>query len=83
MVSTMKAANKGPTGDSAKECTDWITPLRVMKVPISVSSHVSQISTMFQTFSMPRRSWIMMLWMNAVAVSHGRNEAFSTGSQAQ
>ena len=79
----MKAANIGPTGDSANEWTDWITPLRVMKVPISVSSHVSQISTMFQTFSIPRRSWIMMLWMNAVAVSQGRNEAFSTASQAQ
>ena len=79
----MKAANIGPTGESANECTDWITPLRVMKVPISVSSQVSQISTMFHTLSIPRRSWIMMLWMKAVAVSQGRKEAFSTGSQAQ
>ncbi len=79
----MKTANIGPIGESANECTDSITPLRVRKVPNSVSSQVSQISTMFQTFSMPRRSWIMMLWMNAVAVSQGRNEAFSTGSQAQ
>ena len=83
IVRTMKTANMGPTAERAKECTDCTTPLRVRNVPINVSSHVSQINTMFQTLSIPRRSWIMMLWMNAVAVSQGRKDAFSTGSQAQ
>ena len=41
------------------------------------------MSTMFQTFSMSFFSWIMTEWRKAVPVSQGRNEAFSTGSQAQ
>ena len=40
-------------------------------------------SDAFQIFSIPRRSWIMIEWMNAVPVSHGMSDAFSTGSQAQ
>ena len=34
-------------------------------------------------FSVRLRSCTMVEWMNAVAVSHGRNDAFSTGSHAQ
>lgn len=59
------------------------TPERVRKVPMRVNSQVSQMSTRFQILCMPRRSWIIMLWMKAVAVNQGRKEAFSTGSQAQ
>jgi hypothetical protein len=40
-------------------------------------------STMFQSFSMRRRSWIITEWRNAVPVSQGMNAAFSTGSHAQ
>ena len=40
-------------------------------------------STMFQTFSIPRRSWTITECRNAVATSHGMKAAFSTGSQAQ
>ena len=40
-------------------------------------------SDAFQTFSIPRFSWIMIEWMNAVMHSHGISAAFSTGSQAQ
>ena len=37
----------------------------------------------FHTFSIPRRSWIIIECTYALAVSHGMNAAFSTGSQAQ
>ena len=40
-------------------------------------------SDAFHTFSIPRFSWIMIEWMNAVQHSHGISAAFSTGSQAQ
>ena len=40
-------------------------------------------STMFQIFSMPRRSCTITEWRNAVATSQGMSAAFSTGSQAQ
>ena len=40
-------------------------------------------SARFQSCSIRRRSWIMTEWRNAVAVSHGMNAAFSTGSHAQ
>ena len=40
-------------------------------------------SDTFQTFSIPRFSWIWIEWMNAVAASHGISAAFSTASQPQ
>ncbi len=44
--------------------------------------NASATSTMFQTFSIPRFSWIITECRNAVAASHGMSAAFSTGSQA-
>ena len=44
---------------------------------------LARISDAFQTFSIPRFSWIMIEWMKAVTHSHGISAAFSTGSQAQ
>ena len=44
---------------------------------------MARISETFQTFSIPRRSWIITECRNAVPVSHGISDAFSTGSQAQ
>jgi hypothetical protein len=58
-------------------------PERVRKVPKIVSQNVMQMRKMFHTFIIPRRSWIMIEWRNAEAVSQGRKAAFSTGSQAQ
>ena len=52
-----------------------------MNVPRMVSENVATSKLMFQTRSMPRRSWTITEWMYAVAVSHGRKLAFSTGSQ--
>ena len=58
-------------------------PERTRKVPRIASVPVVRISDAFQIFSIPRRSWIMIECRNAVPVSHGSSEAFSTGSQAQ
>ena len=67
----------------ANAWTDEITPLRVRKVPKIVSAKVRVIRAMFQILSIGRRSWTMTEWTNAVPMSHGMNEAFSTGSHAQ
>src|SRR5690349_13663683 len=40
-------------------------------------------SARFHFFSIPRFSWIITECRNAVIVSHGKNDAFSTGSHAQ
>ena len=60
-----------------------MTPLRVRKVPKIDSPYVRMTSDMFHTFNMPFFSWIITEWRNAVPVSQGSREAFSTGSQAQ
>ena len=41
------------------------------------------ISPRFHFFSMPRFSWIITECRNAVIVSQGSSDAFSTGSHAQ
>ncbi len=64
----------------------WIelsTPLRTRNVPMIASVPVARASETFQTFSIPRRSWIISECRNAVPVSHGISEAFSTASQPQ
>ena len=43
--------------ESEKECTDWMTPERVRKVPRMVRLKVATTSERFQTRSRPRRSW--------------------------
>ena len=76
-------SNHGPIGDCVKLCTDVTTPERVRNVPRIVRQNVASTSDRFQTRSMPRRSWTITEWMNAVPVSHGSSDAFSTGSQPQ
>src|SRR6476620_617748 len=76
-------ANHGPTGDCANECTLSMIPLRVMNVPKIASKKLTITSTTFHFRSMPRFSWIMIECRNAVGVSHGRKDEFSTGSHAQ
>ena len=58
-------------------------PLRVRNVPRIASQKVEKISHMFQVFSMPRFSCIMTECRNAVPVSQGISDAFSTGSHPQ
>ncbi len=68
------------------ETNAWIEeriPERTRNVPTIAIVPVPRISPMFQRFSIPRFSWIMIECRNAVANSHGISAAFSTGSQAQ
>src|SRR5713226_7170368 len=78
-----KARKKYPTLDCVNECTLAITPERVMKVPKIDSSHAPMTRARFHFFNMPRFSWTITECRNAVMTSHGKSEAFSTGSQAQ
>src|SRR5579871_3302082 len=69
--------------DCAKACTELTTPDRVRNVPKMASRNVVKISHMFHIFIMPRFSCIITECRKAVMVSHGRSEAFSTGSHPQ
>src|SRR6476620_8599644 len=80
---TRNAANQLPTGDCANECTLEIMPLRVMNVPKIESRNVETTSVTFHFRSIPRFSCTMIECRNAVFTSHGRSDAFSTGSHAQ
>src|SRR5450755_2771799 len=82
-VNPMKTRNHVPIEDCANACTELITPERVRNVPSIESRKVAKMSAMFQTFSMPRFSCIITECRNAVPVSHGMSEAFSTGSHPQ
>ena len=73
----------GPISDWVNECTELKTPLRVMKVPRMVRRKLASDRLNVHSFRMCLRSCTIVEWRNAVAVSQGRNEAFSTGSQAQ
>ncbi len=72
-----------PMPDCAKACTELTTPERVRNVPKMASRNVVKMSHMFHIFIMPRFSCIMTECRNAVMVSHGSREAFSTGSHPQ
>src|SRR5262245_19643500 len=69
--------------DSANAWTLAIRPERVSHVPKMVKKNVRQMRMTFHTFNIPRRSWIIVEWTYAEAVSQGRKAAFSTGSHAQ
>ena len=72
-----------PIGDCANECTELTIPERVKSVPRMHRKKDAETRTAFQTFIMPFFSCIITECRNAVELSHGRSEAFSTGSQAQ
>ncbi len=76
-------SSHGPMSLSLKACTELMTPERVRNVPRIVRLNVARMSDRFQTRSIARRSCTITEWMNAVAVSHGSSDAFSTGSQPQ
>src|SRR5216683_4590380 len=69
--------------DCANACTELTTPLRVRNVPRMHSRNVQKTSHTFHTFIIPRFSCIITECKNAVPVSHGSSDAFSTGSQPQ
>src|SRR5258708_28166292 len=70
-------------GDCAKAGSELSEARGVSKVPRMHSMKVEKTSHTFQTFIMPRFSCIITECKNAVPVSHGSSEAFSTGSQPQ
>ncbi len=78
-----KTRKVGPIADWVNECTELKTPLRVMKVPRMVRRKLPSDRLNVHSFSVCRRSCTIAEWRKAVAVSQGRNEAFSTGSHAQ
>ena len=79
----MRITNGTPSVDAPKAWIESRIPERTRNVPRIASVPVASTSDTFQIFSIPRFSWIMIEWMNAVPVSHGSSDAFSTGSQAQ
>ena len=81
-MAAKKPSSSGPMVPLLKAWTESTTPDRVRKVPRMVSENVATSRLRFQTRSIPRRSWTSTEWMYAVPVSHGSNDAFSTGSQA-
>src|SRR5678815_1879082 len=64
-------------------CTDERIPDRVRNVPSIVRTNVATQRLSVHSRSMLRQSCTITEWRYAVAVSHGRNDAFSTGSHAQ
>ena len=78
----MNARNQGPIELCVNEWIELTTPERVRKVPKSESEKARTTRRTFQMRSIPRRSWIITEWRNAVAASHGMSAAFSTGSHA-
>ena len=76
-------ANAGPMSEVANECTEEMIPLRVRNVPKIERQKVRITSVRFQTFIIPFFSWSITEWRNAVPVSQGIKDAFSTGSHAQ
>src|SRR5580692_5171920 len=82
-TTTRKAVNQVPMDDCAKAWTELTRPERVRSVPRMHSMKVLKINQTFQFFIMPRFSCIMTECRNAVPVSQGIREAFSTGSQPQ
>ena len=79
----MRITNGTPSVEAPKAWIESRIPERTRNVPRIASVPVASTSDTFQIFSIPRFSWIMIEWMNAVPVSHGSSDAFSTGSQAQ
>ena len=75
--------NGMPSVEAPNAWIDSRIPLRTRNVPRMQSVPVARISDAFHIFSMPRFSCSMIEWMNAVPVSHGSSDAFSTGSHAQ
>ena len=83
MISSRKPQNQWPMFDSAKACTELTAPLRVSEVPRMHNMNVRKTSQTFHTRIIPRFSCMITECRNAVPVSHGIRDAFSTGSQPQ
>ena len=83
IITAIRIRNGIPSVEAPKAWIDSRIPERTRNVPRIASTPVASTSETFQTFSIPRFSWIITECRNAVPVSHGISDAFSTGSQAQ
>ena len=83
IITAISTRNGTPSVDAPNAWIDSRIPERTRNVPRIASTPVASTSETFQTFSIPRFSWIITECRNAVPVSHGISDAFSTGSQAQ
>ena len=79
----MSATNGTPSVAPPNAWIELRMPLRTRNVPMIASVPVASTSETFHTFSIPRFSWIIRECRNAVPVSQGISEAFSTASQPQ
>ena len=79
----INSTNGRPSVEAPKAWIELRIPERTRNVPRIERVPAASTSETFHTFSMPRFSWIMIEWMNAVMHSHGISAAFSTGSQDQ
>ncbi len=73
--------NTPRAGSVAKACTDTSTPERTRNVPSRLKEKPKMASSTVHALKAPRCSLTASECINAVATSHGMNEAFSTGSQ--
>ena len=83
IIAAISSRNGTPRVLAPNAWIEFRTPLRTRNVPRIASTPVASTSETFQIRSIPRRSWIITECRNAVAVSHGISEAFSTGSHIQ
>ena len=82
-ITAIRTRNGTPSVEAPNAWIESRIPERTRNVPSIASTPVASTSETFQTFSIPRFSWIIAECRNAVPASHGISEAFSTGSQAQ
>ena len=73
--------NRPRFGSTANACTDVSTPERTMNAPSSDSENAPIASSTVQLLNAPRFSVTANECTRAVPISHGMNDAFSTGSQ--
>ena len=73
--------NNPRVGSAANACTEIMTGERVKNVPNRLNEKAAIASRTVQLLNMPRRSVTANECSNAVVISHGMNEEFSTGSQ--
>src|SRR5436309_8868633 len=73
--------NTPRAGSVANACTEVSTPERTRNVPSSDSENATIASNTVQLLNAPRFSVAASEWISAVPVSHGMDDAFSTGSQ--
>jgi hypothetical protein len=69
------------SGSVAKAWTEVSRPERTMKVPMRLKEKVRIAKRIVQTFRASRFSTTMAECSNAVPISQGMKETFSTGSQ--